>query len=317
MTLIDDADAEAARDTLELGTGDSPQFTAVNLGHATDTTIARSGAGDITIEGNAVYRAGGTDVPVADGGTGASTAAAAATNLGLGTGDSPQFTAVNIGHATDTTVSRSGAGDIAVEGNVVYRAGGTDVALADGGTGASLVDPDADRVLFWDDSAGQVTWLSLHSNLEISGTTLKPKHRGALVKKSVDQTTADYSAGAFVAFDTEVYDTDGFHDNASNNSRLTVPAGVTKVRVGCGCRLSSGTSTDWTSLAVSKNGSRDFPGAGSAIAGDTGSGARLNCWSAIVTVVEGDYFEAFIQTETDTSITVGQDATWLSIEVIE
>ena len=84
-----------------------------------------------------VYRAGGTDVAVADGGTGSSTAAGAATNLGLGTGDSPQFNAVNIGHASDTTVSRASAGDIQVEANIVYRAGGTDVPVTDGGTGRS------------------------------------------------------------------------------------------------------------------------------------------------------------------------------------
>lgn len=83
------------------------------------------------------YQPGGTDVAVVDGGTGASTAAAGATNLGLGTGDSPQFTGLNVGHATDTTVTRASAGDIAVEGNAVYRAGGTDVPVADGGTGAS------------------------------------------------------------------------------------------------------------------------------------------------------------------------------------
>lgn len=63
--------------------------------------------------------------------------ATARTSLGLGTGDSPQFTAVNIGAASDTTITRTGAGDIAVEGNGIYRAGGTDVAIADGGTGAS------------------------------------------------------------------------------------------------------------------------------------------------------------------------------------
>lgn len=92
--------------------------------------------------------------------------------LGLGTAASPQFTAINIGHASDTTITRTGAGDIAVEGNALYRAGGTDVPLADGGTGASLSDPNADRVLFWDDSAGQVTWLQLGTGLSITGTTI-------------------------------------------------------------------------------------------------------------------------------------------------
>lgn len=110
--------------------------------------------------------------PIALGGTGATTAAAAATALGLGTGDSPQFTAINLGHASDTTLTRTGAGDIAVEGNGIYRAGGSDVLLADGGTGASLADPNADRIMFWDDSAGSVTWLQAGTNLAISGTTL-------------------------------------------------------------------------------------------------------------------------------------------------
>jgi hypothetical protein len=44
------------------------------------------------------------------------------TNLGLGTGDSPQFTAVNIGNASDTTITRASAGVIAVEGSNVLLA---------------------------------------------------------------------------------------------------------------------------------------------------------------------------------------------------
>ncbi len=80
-----------------------------------------SGAQKTGFDPNAVAITGGTitgitDLAVADGGTGASTAAAAATNLGLGTGDSPQFTAVNIGAATDTTLARVSAGVLAVEG---------------------------------------------------------------------------------------------------------------------------------------------------------------------------------------------------------
>lgn len=113
--LLDDADAAAQRTTLGLGTlatqsgtfsgtssgtntgdqtlptraslgldtTDSPQFAGLNVGAATDTTITRTGAGDVAVEGNAIYRAGGTDVPVADGGTGSSTAGGARTNLGL------------------------------------------------------------------------------------------------------------------------------------------------------------------------------------------------------------------------------------------
>ncbi|MGZ8337918.1 MAG: hypothetical protein ACXWU1_14775, partial [Allosphingosinicella sp.] len=52
-------------------------------------------------------------------------------------------------------------------------------------------------------------------------------HRNAcMVRKAADQTAANYSAGGFVAWDQEVYDDGGWHNNAVNNSRLTVPSGV-------------------------------------------------------------------------------------------
>ena len=56
---------------------------SLELGHATDTTLSRSSAGNVAVEGNLIYRAGGTDVPVADGGTGSSTAADARTALAV------------------------------------------------------------------------------------------------------------------------------------------------------------------------------------------------------------------------------------------
>lgn len=78
----------STRDSLGLDTDDSPQFAGINLGHASDTTITRTGAGDIAVEGNGIYRAGGTDVPITDGGTGASTAATAFANLKQAASDS-------------------------------------------------------------------------------------------------------------------------------------------------------------------------------------------------------------------------------------
>jgi len=154
---------------------DAITIAATYVGQNTITTLGTIGTGTWAA----------TDVAIAHGGTGASTAAAARTNLGVaigsdvqafdaqvadiaalavtdggfivgdgsnfvletgttlrtsigvGTGDSPQFTGINVGHASDSTVTRASAGDLNVEGNLIYRAGGTDVPVTDGGTGVS------------------------------------------------------------------------------------------------------------------------------------------------------------------------------------
>ena len=68
-----------------------------------------------------------------------------------------------------------------------YAPGGTDVALADGGTGASLTDPNADRIMFWDDSAGSVAFLTAGTNLTITGTTIDAASgAGDLAGKELD-----------------------------------------------------------------------------------------------------------------------------------
>ena len=47
---------------------------------------------------------------IASGGTGAVTAAAALTALGVGTTDNPQFASIQLGDASDTTITRGAAG---------------------------------------------------------------------------------------------------------------------------------------------------------------------------------------------------------------
>jgi hypothetical protein len=91
-SLIDDADAATARTTLGLATG------------ATTTvgTIATQNSNAVAITGGAI--SGITDLAIADGGTGASDAATARTNLGLGNVNNTSDASKPISTATQTAL---------------------------------------------------------------------------------------------------------------------------------------------------------------------------------------------------------------------
>lgn len=79
----------------------------------------------------------------------------AAENLGVGVTDSPQFAGVNVGHATDTTITRVAAGELAVEGVNIVRA-----ALLSKSADYTLVLADANTTIMHaaaDNNARQFT----------------------------------------------------------------------------------------------------------------------------------------------------------------
>lgn len=96
-SLIDDSNASTARSTLGLG------------------DMAEQTSSSVSITGGSI--SGITDLAVADGGTGASTAGGARTNLGLG------------------TIATQDANNVSISGGAI--SGISDLAIADGGTGAS------------------------------------------------------------------------------------------------------------------------------------------------------------------------------------
>lgn len=194
-----------------LGTDDTPQFSSLELGHASDTTLARSSAGVVTIEG-AEVRTG--TVAVANGGTGATSltdggvllgsgtgavtamavladgemivgdgttdpvaesGATLRTSIGVGTGDSPQFTGIELGNASDTTLTRASAGVLAVEGvNVLLAAGNAVVSASAEGDGQGQIKingVNVDTNALGTGDSPTFTNLTLTGDLTVTGTT--------------------------------------------------------------------------------------------------------------------------------------------------
>jgi len=110
---------------------------------------------------------------------------------------------------TNVTITLGGSPSVALLAATSLTLGWSgQLSLARGGTGANLVDPNGDKILFWDDSAGTVTWLDLGTNLSISGTTLNAS-AGAGGYATVQEegtgltarTTLNFIGGGFTAAD--------------------------------------------------------------------------------------------------------------------
>lgn len=143
-----------------------------------------------------------------------------------------------------------------------------------------------------------------------------PATRGALVRKSADQAISNTTVTT-LTWNTEDQDTDAIHDGSSNTSRLTVPNGVSQVRISCNVQIGPG-SGNYRKVSQIKNGSV-FAGAGFVSVFPAGNlqSTLLNAVSAIVDVTAGDYFEVQVQQDSGGSLNViANEFTWFQMEII-
>lgn len=113
MTTISDAGAHTSAE----GTDKIPAMKSSAKGYLTPAQILAYVQANIE---------GGGDLLAANNLSDVASASAARTNLGLGTANSPQFTGIEVGNASDTTLTRASAGRIAVEGVNVVTTSSTD-----------------------------------------------------------------------------------------------------------------------------------------------------------------------------------------------
>jgi hypothetical protein len=136
---------------------------------------------------------------------------------------------------------------------------------------------------------------------------------GALVKKSGDQTAANYTSATALTWDTDVTDTSSIHDTGSSTSRLVVPAGVSYVRLSACIAISSFASSNRAYVYFTKGVSGVVPGLPLQSRVSSATDQYLNIVSAPVAVSPGDYFECVLLISVDGSVTV-EDFSWFAME---
>jgi hypothetical protein len=105
----------------------------------------------------------------------------------------------------------------------------------------SLTDPNADRVLFWDDSAGALKWLMLGTGLTITDTTIKPSQPQFYPLASPLTSTAWNGQARSTTAKTLI----------DLSTEFGVPAGVKAVYVQVAIRDSASATTDaWIVLGA-------------------------------------------------------------------
>jgi len=122
QTLLDDTSQGAMQATLGLVPGTNVQAfnallaTYVSAGGLTSAEIAQVKNIDTTLITTAQWGYLGLTSAFMGSLVGTASAPLLLSALGVGTGSSPQFLSIELGHATDTTITRIAAGRIAVEG---------------------------------------------------------------------------------------------------------------------------------------------------------------------------------------------------------
>lgn len=178
------------------GTGASNAADArTNLGLVIGTNVQ---AYDVDLTAIAALATTDGNIIVGDGATWvAESGATARTSLGLGTGNSPQFTAVNIGHASDTQLARVSAG--------VASIGGSNVLLASGlGSITQAYDVDLAAIAALTSAANKLPYATGAGTWAL--TDLTTTARGLL--DDADEATMRTTLGLAIGTNVQAYDAD-------------------------------------------------------------------------------------------------------------
>jgi Concanavalin A-like lectin/glucanases superfamily len=122
-----------------------------------------------------------------------------------------------------------------------------------------LTDPGADRIMFWDDSAGTLEWLTIGSGLSITGTTISSSGGSFALDDLTDVTITSPVSGALLQYNGSAW-VDGDVQSLSAEILADSPRGYWKLDGATTATDSSGNGYDMAEVGtVSQNFSALVP----------------------------------------------------------
>lgn len=168
----------------------------------------------------------------------------------------------------------------------------------------------------YDDTSPTAISLSGNAIVRCSAVADDRNYRGCFLRLSSAQAISN-SAWEVILFSSEEYDTDDFHDNVTNNSRITIPSGITRVKLSGNISWESNTA-GLRGASIYLNGVVDSvdlrPAASTALQHTNYVG------TAVIDVTVGDYFELYARQTAASSLSTNiatPTLTWVCLEVIE
>ena len=138
---------------------------------------------------------------------------------------------------------------------------------------------------------------------------------GATVYNSLSFSVANNTTTA-VTFNSEGFDTDSIHSTSTNPSRLTVPSGVTKVKLITAGEFAANNSGNRLIYIDKNNLPFEYSPFYREASPDGTLPTTFNLSTPVIPVSGGDYFELKVYQNSGGSLNISSNV-WFSMEIIE